>query len=373
MIPPESDEAVGGVSSVWLEELVQQCQLFAGVMAETPFHRVVGAVSEFAEHLQDPQSLAEYFAQRSLLLDISLRLGPVLHRRAHGKKAHKCAFDACELTAGIWLNSDSFRPPRASLVQWTRAVFETLSGDQRFHEIQQWVDQRFAEPLRTSDAAQQFSMSQAQLNASFTSHLGVSFARYHKGLRLVRALEKLLLEDLKVEAIARDVGFKSKKNLYEALDKTLGMTPGRIRSLAASRQIDVRRVPFAFRSEVRSMLTTHSPALTPTPSESRDPERLDPSPGSEQEVGGYVADPMLSALKRPSGLRVQEPATIADNHDSPTVSLNYQHQKADENDETAQPVADDSTNTHGTSLTERQRHKPRGAADYQGRRNRVEV
>ena len=56
-----------------------------------------------------------------------------------------------------------------------------------------------------------------------------SFNDYRKDLRIARAAGLLRTTDIKVEAIAMMVGFRSKKSLYVAVRSTYGSTPATLR------------------------------------------------------------------------------------------------------------------------------------------------
>jgi methylphosphotriester-DNA--protein-cysteine methyltransferase len=54
---------------------------------------------------------------------------------------------------------------------------------------------------------------------------GVTIARHERLVRLLRVLETLHREPVKIEAVAREAGYASKKTFYDVFKRVMGMTP----------------------------------------------------------------------------------------------------------------------------------------------------
>jgi len=63
------------------------------------------------------------------------------------------------------------------------------------------------------------------LRRSFKALTGFTIREYQAELRLREALRLLEQSDLKIEAIAHEVGYRSKKGLYQVVHERVGLTP----------------------------------------------------------------------------------------------------------------------------------------------------
>ena len=79
--------------------------------------------------------------------------------------------------------------------------------------------------------AAELGSSPAKVRRAFHSWTGIALRPYHHALRAEAALRGVLASDLKVDALAEDLGYKSKKNMYRTLKTTYGLTPKQIRRL----------------------------------------------------------------------------------------------------------------------------------------------
>ena len=109
--------------------------------------------------------------------------------------------------------------------------------------------------------ARHVNLNPARLSAQFERAFGVRPGEY---LHLVRVASAIVLFDTsaKVEAIAMEVGYRSKKDLYGALGRWVGASPTELRVLSSSernwlhRQLRLRMVSASF--------DAHAPANTPS-------------------------------------------------------------------------------------------------------------
>jgi AraC-like DNA-binding protein len=76
----------------------------------------------------------------------------------------------------------------------------------------------------------------------FAADTGETPRQYRTRLRVATAVRRLRDTDEKIEAIARHVGWKSRKDLYRSIGQLTGLTPAGIRALSsadASQVIDL--------------------------------------------------------------------------------------------------------------------------------------
>ena len=71
------------------------------------------------------------------------------------------------------------------------------------------------------------------LTRQFTRRMGMSIHAYVTQCRLQRA-SKLIAEGYKIEAIALEVGYRSKKNFYRQFKHRFGQTPATYRNRTRS-------------------------------------------------------------------------------------------------------------------------------------------
>jgi AraC-like DNA-binding protein len=62
---------------------------------------------------------------------------------------------------------------------------------------------------------------------------------YQRRVRMLRAIEQIAANQSNIESVARDVGYRSKKNFYRSFRKLVGFTPTEFRQLPPRRKRDV--------------------------------------------------------------------------------------------------------------------------------------
>ena len=91
--------------------------------------------------------------------------------------------------------------------------------------------------LNVKELASELGCSAVQLRRKFRAWTGTPISRYHVDLRARATLEGLLASDQKIDALAEDLGYKSKKNMYRTLKAAWGLTPKQIGELGSG-QVD---------------------------------------------------------------------------------------------------------------------------------------
>jgi transcriptional regulator GlxA family with amidase domain len=120
--------------------------------------------------------------------------------------------------------------------------------------VEHWSRGNVTESPTVRQAAVRFETTPRNLDRVLEARMGLSFRKYHRGVKLIKALELLVLEDVKVEAVPGLVGFKSRKAFYDAFQKWYGATPGALKVIAPDRASVIhQRLPSCFRSEAKAI------------------------------------------------------------------------------------------------------------------------
>jgi AraC-like DNA-binding protein len=93
------------------------------------------------------------------------------------------------------------------------------------------IQDQYRERCRLGAIAGQLRTTPARLAHGFQRQYGVSMKRYQLTLRIVDAVEQL--RDGKIEAIALQVGFKSRKDFNHSFEQLMGVTPSQFKRLPA--------------------------------------------------------------------------------------------------------------------------------------------
>ncbi|RPI51901.1 MAG: helix-turn-helix domain-containing protein [Acidobacteria bacterium] len=89
----------------------------------------------------------------------------------------------------------------------------------------------YANAITLRTVASEVGRHPGYLGAIFRREMGLTSRAYLTRVRLQRAAE-LIERGLKIEAVALDVGYRSKKNFYHQFKQRFGMTPKQYRDRA---------------------------------------------------------------------------------------------------------------------------------------------
>lgn len=93
------------------------------------------------------------------------------------------------------------------------------------------IEEKSAEPLSLGTLGHELNRQAGYLGRLFRQEIGVSMREYLARLRLDRAAT-LIRDGVKVEAVALEVGYRSKKNFYRQFRRRFGTTPAHYRAEA---------------------------------------------------------------------------------------------------------------------------------------------
>lgn len=93
------------------------------------------------------------------------------------------------------------------------------------------IETRSADRLSLRTFAADIGRSEQYLARLFRHHIGTTVREYIARVRLERAMPAIRRGE-KVEAVALEVGYRSKKNFYRRFRQRFGITPGAFRRAA---------------------------------------------------------------------------------------------------------------------------------------------
>ena len=247
----EGDRSSAALRSAWLQRLVRDAQIFVGASSGLPLAALAPTTQRFARRLPLPSNAAECFAARAILLEAAIGASAILHKRVHGDAPHRCDFSSSDSAISVWRRHRA--QPTAFLLEWANVVLDRLGGDQAtFRRVQEWSARQWSQPTSGVEAAAALGMAPCTLERICRDNAGLSFSKYHRGVRLVKAIELLSSTDLKVEMVAFEVGFRSKKNFYIAFEQWTGATPREFRARCAFVPGWEQHVPAVFHRRVKA-------------------------------------------------------------------------------------------------------------------------
>ena len=97
-------------------------------------------------------------------------------------------------------------------------------GDPAVQRMTAFIDKGYAGRITVKTVAAALRANPARLGRRFHHEVGVSVHRYVTRVRLEHAA-RLIASNVKVEAVALIVGYRSKKNFYRQFARHFGVTP----------------------------------------------------------------------------------------------------------------------------------------------------
>ena len=214
-----------------IHDLVRECQMFAGESSLTFDATTLGIlVCQFVSRLPDTHHPVEHVALSGALMHVALRWATHFHGQFHRRYPANCHFDPVPGILEYW--QDRQTPPKHVFAEW---AFHFLEAFDRTHplpaayRVKELVHARYQDALDVTRLARTVGCHPARLRALFKDEFGIAIHEYQTRLRVLRAVRLLATSDVKVEAVARTVGFRSKRNFYGAFRRLLGLTPSAVR------------------------------------------------------------------------------------------------------------------------------------------------
>jgi AraC-like DNA-binding protein len=228
-VPEES------VRREWLESVIREIQAIAVNVLLVEPDDTKGTLAAFVESLPRPATYVEKLLLRGLLSDVAGRCGEAVHRRWHrGRALTTCPFVPAASLVIVW--NTTAHDPTHSFLLWIDHFFHdffaahpataaaTTAGLLRSDYTRNW-------DLAT--LARRVHVTPSKLRRDFHQQFGMSPLEYQRTVRLQHALREL--PGAKVDAIALQVGYRSKKDFYSAFKQLTGITLTAFRSLSRER------------------------------------------------------------------------------------------------------------------------------------------
>jgi AraC-like DNA-binding protein len=145
----------------------------------------------------------------------------------------RCSCNDAAWTAGHAFTSPPDRDPRLAFTRWLELLLHRFDSEHPRTPAVRAAGLIRADPERSwpmAELAGRVSLGRRELRAQFRREFGLRVCDYVQLARASRALA-LFRTPTKVEAIALEVGYRSKKDLYASLKRWLGATPTELRAL----------------------------------------------------------------------------------------------------------------------------------------------
>jgi AraC-like DNA-binding protein len=218
--------------SHWLSETVRACQGLLSQSLHVGPNYLPGMAATFIDALAEPVTPVERLVQRGLLLEVAVQFGHAAHTTFHRQHrddqpdADHCGFLPASAVEG-WPR-DLATSPAEAFRRWSKRYGKTFREAHPLscaREAGDYLEQHFRLPVSAANIADQLACPPAFLRRTFKQLTGKSLLEYQSELRLRAALRLLTESALKMEAIALEVGYRSKKDLYRVVQAHLSCTP----------------------------------------------------------------------------------------------------------------------------------------------------
>ena len=264
-----SNRSMSHVREEWVNSVIAQLQAAAGQVDLFDRLDAQEFLVALSRSLPAAHSSAERIILRCVLLEFAGRSAAAMHRHVHqATDVNVCGFVPEALLHCFWSPKDIL--PRDAYNKWVHKFFAQFLDAHPVSAAMKAAHVIRRDPEKTLDLhalAHRLDTSPSRLVAEFRREYGVPIRTYQRLVRLAATLERVRLE--KVEALAIELGYRSRKSFYQAFRRVTSMTPTAFRSLPPERAREITdvailtlgspRVAAALRRE-RGVQTTTGPA-----------------------------------------------------------------------------------------------------------------
>jgi AraC-like DNA-binding protein len=229
----------------WFGVIVDALQIAAGRVVLLDRIDAQVFLNTLPQSFPPPRCTAERLILHGQLLQFAAESGEAMHARAHrATRNRQCPFVPEVFLKLLW--KPRGRRPLEAFHGWVDAFFK------RFREVHpvpaatraaHLIREHHTKAWDVIALSQRVHATAAQLTRDFRREYGMSIRTYQRRISLVIALPRVREE--KVEAIALELGYRSRKNFYLAFKRATGLTPTAFRELPlhqAQRIIDDARM-----------------------------------------------------------------------------------------------------------------------------------
>jgi len=186
------------------------------------------ALSQLEEYVGQAEDLDEARGQATTFMAVvtstSLELGA-------GRSMHRHLLDFVRLLDGLSNVRDIVRVTRTEVEQIASFAFREAEGPSAYlvDRALALVERNFARPISDSIVADQLGLSTSHFRYLFRQATGQPFHKYLVNLRLEKARQMLLEQELGVSEVARAVGFTGLSHFSRAFAQRFSQSPTSVR------------------------------------------------------------------------------------------------------------------------------------------------
>lgn len=207
--------------SEFAQRVAREFQLLAGELIWAEPDALVTRIRYIVDTLH-PADRVQSLMLRGLLLEVVLRWQSRIHATAHSAVP-----DCCFARFRDELES------KILALQFTRTLTAEESRHDRDHalaaQLKSILDARYNQLIDLADVAKIVGCHKRKAERVFRAELGESMHSYLLRRRIDKAMQMIRQTDLKIEAIAHAVGFRSRTSLYRALRPVTNEKPSALR------------------------------------------------------------------------------------------------------------------------------------------------
>lgn len=218
------------VDSAWLAKTLGTIQTFAGSLNGSAAQDVFALTESLGAKLETPPDAIHAAIMSTLLVQACSGVMGALHP-ARRVEHCTCADVGWRQVVPLvrWYAGD----PRDQFQQWCasfRSHFQQQHPMPLEERTASLIDAAPARRWTTATLARKLNVAPTELRAHFVARFGIAPLAYLHRRRVGMAIQ--LLPHMKVEAVAWEVGFRSKKNFYNCFQRLTGVSPGSVRLLS---------------------------------------------------------------------------------------------------------------------------------------------
>mgnify|MGYP001262292684 CR=1 FL=1 len=232
-LPGETQTAGDNVRHDWFQKTVRECQVYIGrALLMDDYRELHDAALELAAALPDPRSREEDLVLRGVLIGVAAKWGQLMHGAAHAGRDDRCRFEYSASLGCFW--RDAHQPAKRLFRLWADDLSEALAAAHPVSCSQQAavaIRADYAKAWSVTELAALVGVTPSRLSRAFVREHGFAVPEFQRRVRLLNALERIDQNRVKIETVALQVGYRSKKNFYRAFVRLTGLTPTRFRQL----------------------------------------------------------------------------------------------------------------------------------------------